>query len=93
MIDKVSEGQKIRSIRVGDVFAGKLITVGQRNHVAGKDLVVTRIEQDREALDEFGQDVYNVYVDDSLGWNHEMLWQTFKNQPFSLTYECGGQGN
>lgn len=85
----MSEGQKIRSIRVGDVFAGKLITVGQKNHVAGKDLVVVAIVHDEESLINHGIDSYNVFVKEALGWGDEMLWQTFRSQSVSLTYECG----
>lgn len=81
--------EKIRSIRIGDTFAGKLITVGQTNKVANKELKVTGITQDLDYLKEFGIDKYDVFVKDALGWGDIQLWQSFQRQPISVTYECG----
>ena len=84
------EGQKIRGIVIGDSLTGKRINIGHKHNVAGRDLEVVAISQDEDALNDFGLDVFNVYVKDTLGWGEIMLWQTFRSQPVSLTYECGG---
>lgn len=81
---------KIRSIRIGDVFAGKLITVGQTNRVAERELQVTDIVHDMDYLKQFGIDKYDVFVKDRLGWGDVVLWQSFQRQPISITYECAG---
>lgn len=80
--------EKIRAIRIGDVFSGKLITVGQENTVARKKLLVTDIIHDMDYLKQFGVDKYDVFVKDILGWGDKMLWQSFQRQPVSVTYEC-----
>jgi hypothetical protein len=82
----------IRAIRVGDVFSGKLITVGQSNRVKEKELQVTDIVHDMDYLKSFGIDKYDVYVQDKLGWGDKFIWQSFQRQPVSVTYECGIQG-
>jgi hypothetical protein len=83
---------KIRSIRVGDIFTGKLINVGHEHKIANKHLVVTDILQDIDYLKAFGIDKYDVYVEDKMGWGPKFIWQSFQRQPIAVTYECGIQG-
>jgi hypothetical protein len=79
--------EKIREIRVGDALSGKRMIVGKDYDIGDQRFIVSRIAQDTEYLKTFGVDRYNVFLQDSLGFGREILWQSFSGQPVSITYE------
>lgn len=81
---------KIRSIRAGDVFTGKLISVNQGLEFGEKKCKVVSISEDLEYLKQFGYNKYDIYVQESLGFGPVALWQSFIHQPISVTFECAG---
>jgi hypothetical protein len=83
-------GRSIKSIRVGDIFEGKLISVGKQIDIKGKtgestSITVSKIILDIDFLNDFKLEKYNVFVKSDKGI--EDIWQSFIRQPVCLTYD------
>jgi hypothetical protein len=79
---------KIRAIRAGDVFAGKLISVNQILQFGDKTMKVVEIREDREFLERFGYTKFEIYIQEAIGFGPILHWQDFLDQSMSVTYEC-----